>query len=109
MNNTQLDTTYFFPKVVQAVPTNDFKVFAYFNDGSIHCVNVKPLIVNGTVFEPLKDIKMFKSKLAVINDTVAWDMGGNRDTYKCVDLDPETIFNTPSVDEKEVLKLFEKQ
>jgi len=38
-----------------------------------------------------------KSKLTVLNGTVAWDMSGNRDTYKCIDLDPEMIFNNPEV------------
>jgi len=54
-------------------------------------------IHNGTVFEPLQNIDYFKSKLAVINDTVAWDIGGNRDPRKCVDLDPFVIFEQPAV------------
>jgi hypothetical protein len=51
------------------------------------------------VFEPLQDITFFKTKLAVINDTVAWDIGGNRDPRKCVDLDPFVIFMQPTVND----------
>lgn len=104
---SKLDYTNFFPCVVQVVPTNDYRVFAYFNDGSIRCVDVKPLIKPHTVFEQLSDIAVFKSKLAIINDTVAWDIGGNRDVYNCIDLDPEGIFDSPIVDEREVLTALE--
>ena len=93
----ELDITEFWPKVLQVVPTDDYGVYAYFNDGSVRFINVKPFIKPDTVFEPLQDISFFKSKLAVINGTVAWDIGGNRDTRKCVDLDPLVIFEEPAV------------
>ncbi|MDR2661537.1 MAG: DUF2442 domain-containing protein [Treponema sp.] len=54
--------------------------------------DAKPLLKSGTVFAPLLDIKTFKKKLSVINDTVAWDMTGDRDPRKCIDIDPFTIF-----------------
>ena len=59
--NTQLDTSIFFPCVLQAVATDDFQVYAYFNDGSVRLFDVKPLIQPGTVFEPLRDIEVFRS------------------------------------------------
>ena len=94
-----LDYKYFWPKVLQVVPTDDYGVYAYFNDGSVRLFDAKPLIKSGTVFEPLQDIDYFKSKLAVINGTVAWDTGENRDPCKCVDLDPLVIFEQPIVDD----------
>ena len=94
---SNLDKTYFWPTVLQAIPTDNFEVYAYFNDGSVRLFDAKPLLKPGTVFEPLKDIDVFKSKLAVINDTVAWDMGGNRDPYKCIDIDPFVIFEQPAI------------
>lgn len=80
--NAQLNTSYFWPKVLQAIPTDDYKVYAYFNDGSVRCFHAKPLIKPDIVFEPLAYINFFKDKLAVINDTIAWDIGGNRDPQK---------------------------
>lgn len=96
---SNLDKTLFYPLVLQVVPTDNFEVYAYFNDGSVRLFDVKPLLKPGTVFEPLMDINIFKSKLTVINYTVAWDMGGNRDPYKCIDLDPFVIFEQPMVDD----------
>jgi hypothetical protein len=38
------------------------------------------------------NIQTFKEKISFINDTVAWDMAGNHDPRKCIDIDPFTIF-----------------
>ena len=85
------------PKVLQVVPTDEYCIYVYFNDGSVRLFDVKPLIKPDTVFESLKDFNFFKSKLTVINGTVAWDVGGNRDPRKCIDLDPCVIFEQPAV------------
>jgi nicotinic acid phosphoribosyltransferase len=89
----ELDHAYYFPKVLQAVPTGNYEVYAYFNDGSVRLVDMKPFIKTDTVFEPLEDLSVFKNKLTVLNDTVAWDLSGIRNPRDCIDLDPETIFN----------------
>ncbi|MCL2138163.1 MAG: DUF2442 domain-containing protein [Treponema sp.] len=94
---TKLNTRYFYPKVLQVLPTDNFEVYAYFNDGSVRLYDAKPLLKKDTVFEPLMDIHAFKKKAAVINGTIAWDMGGNRDPCKCIDIDPFTVFENPPV------------
>jgi len=97
MNIGKLDKRYFFPHVLQVLPTDNFEVYAYMNDGSVRLYDVKPLLDKNTVFEQLMDIYIFKDRLTVINNTVAWDMGGNRDPYKCIDIDPFTIFESKPV------------
>jgi hypothetical protein len=87
----------FFPKVLQVVPADDYKVYAYMNDGSVRLYDSKSLIRRGTVFEPLLDERVFASALTVLNDTVAWDISGDRDPYKCIDVDPFTVFRSPVV------------
>ncbi len=82
------------PAVVQAIPGDDFTVYAYCNDGAIRLVDVKPLIAKGGVFAPLADRSFFESRLTILNGTVAWDMTGDRDETACIDLDPCTIFET---------------
>ena len=89
----------FIPKVLQVIPTNDFCVYVYFNDGSVRLFNMKPLIKPDTVFEPLNDLTFFKLKLSIINGTVAWDVGGNRNPSNCIDLDPCVIFEQPAVED----------
>ena len=92
-----LDWKHFYPRVYQAIATDDYKIYSYFNDGSVRMFDVKPLIKPGTVFEPLQDIEFFKSKLTVIGYTAAWDAEGKRDPTKCIDLDPLVLFAQPMV------------
>lgn len=37
----------YFPKVLQAFPTDDFKVYVYFDDGSIKLFDAAPLLKLG--------------------------------------------------------------
>lgn len=83
----------FMPSVVQAVPGDDFTVYAYCSDGAVRLVDIKPLIALGGVFAPLADRDFFRSRLTILNDTVAWDIAGNRDPAACVDLDANQIFS----------------
>lgn len=82
------------PSVVQVLAGQDFTVYAYCNDGAVRLVDAKPLIAKGGVFAPLADPVFFRERLTVLNDSVAWDMTGNRDETACVDLDPCEIFAT---------------
>lgn len=88
-----------FHKVVQVVPTNDFKVYIYFEDGKIKLFDAKDLISKG-VFQKLQDPNVFKDSCTVMNQTLAWDISGNYDPTYCLDLDPETLYNScPDVSE----------
>ena len=88
----KMDLRHFMPQVLQVLPTDNFEVYAYLNDGSVRLYDVKPLLKKDTVFEPLMDIQTFRDKLTVINHTIAWDMDGNRDSYICVDIDPLAVY-----------------
>ena len=52
---------FLMPTVVQAVPGDDFTVYAYCNDGAVRLVDVKPLIAWGGVFAPLADPDFFET------------------------------------------------
>lgn len=92
-----LDYSRFWPVVLQVVPTDEFGIYVYFNDGSVRFFDVKPLLKKGTVFEPMTDLDFFKGRLSIINDTVAWDMTGDGDSCKCIDIDPFVLFEQPCV------------
>jgi len=85
------------PRVVQAIPGDDFSVFAYMEDGTVRHLDMKPMLKKGGVFEPLKDKAFFEDRLTVMGGTVAWDIAGNRDEYTCVDIDPCGIQDLPVV------------
>ena len=88
-----------FPKVVQVIPMENYSVYIYFEDGKIVCYDMIQMIEK-EVFRPLKDITVFKEACTVMNDTLAWDIGGNRDNTKCLDIDPDTLYDLPMEAEK---------
>lgn len=96
---TKLDERYFYPEVFQAVPGDNYIVYAYMNDGAVRLFDAKYLVEKGGVFEPLKDKEVFNKTLTVIGNTVAWDLEGNRDEYKCLDIDPFEVYNSPIVED----------
>ncbi len=92
-----LDLRYFYPEIYQAVPGEDYTVYAYVNDGSVRRFDAKPFIEKGGVFECLKDEQLFRQTLTVIGNTVAWDLDQDRNEHSCIDIDPFDIYNSPIV------------
>ncbi|MCI8551297.1 MAG: DUF2442 domain-containing protein [Lachnospiraceae bacterium] len=88
-----------FPKIVQVVPTEEYTVYVYFEDGKIVCYDVKPLLEK-EVFSVLREIEYFIQTCTIMNDTLAWDISGNRDSTKCIDIDPDTLYKLDAVKEK---------
>ncbi|MCI9100982.1 MAG: DUF2442 domain-containing protein [Lachnospiraceae bacterium] len=74
----------------------DSGLFRFVNRNNLR-KGMKPLIEKGGVFEVLKDKNIFRQTLTVIGYTAAWDLEGNRDESKCIDIDPFELFNSPVV------------
>lgn len=87
-----------FPKVVQVIPSTDYTVYVYFEDGKIVCYDAIHLL-DKEVFAPLKDVHIFIDTCTVMNDTLAWDINQNRNEYKCLDIDPDTLYALPFTQE----------
>lgn len=87
----------YMPQVVQAIPADDYRVYAYFSDGSIRLADIKPLISKGGVFAPLADEANFRDSLTVLNHAVAWDLSGTRNAAQCIDIDPFTMYETACI------------
>lgn len=88
-----------FPEIVQVVPNRDYTVYVYFVDGKIVLYDVKPYLQKG-VFVVLQDIDFFMECCTILNDTLAWDVAGNRDGGSCIDIDPEMLYGLPEVEER---------
>ena len=94
MKNNKLD---FFPEVFQAVAGRNFTVYAYMNDGQVRLYDMKPIIKRGGVFKVLENENTFREKLTVLNNSIAWDLSGDRDESRCIDIDPFQVFQSPVV------------
>lgn len=89
----------YFPIVVQVVPKDDYHVQVFFDDGKIVEYDASQEL-QGEVFRPLQDIEVFKDTCTVLNDTLAWDLSGNRDTGNCIDIDPFMLYALQSINDK---------
>ena len=87
-----------FPEVVQVKPNDDYTVYVYFSDGKIVCYDAKPLLEKN-VLRKLKEKDIFMATCTILNDTLAWDISGNRDETSCIDIDPETLYELEAIDE----------
>jgi hypothetical protein len=91
------------PKIFQVVPTTDYKVYIYFDDGRIKLYDAKPLIDKGGIFKKLEDISVFVNACTILNNTLAWDITGNRSTTECIDICPDTLYyHCPDVKEIDI-------
>ena len=88
-----------FHSVVQVIPYEDYKVYVYVEDGKIVCYDAKPLLAK-KVFEPLKNLDFFMNACTILNDTLAWDLSGDRDTTRCLDIDPDMLYELDQAVEK---------
>ena len=84
----------YFPEVVQVMPHEDFTVSVYFSDGKIVLYEIKPFL-HMEVFSKVSDIDIFMETCTILNDTLAWDVAGNRNESQCIDIDPDTLYSLP--------------
>ena len=55
--------------------------------------------LQGEIFKPLQDIQVFKDTCTILNDTLAWDLTGDRDASNCIDIDPFTLYELPAIND----------
>lgn len=91
-----------FHRVLQVLPTENYKVYIYFSDGKIKLYDASNLVEQG-VFEKIKDNDVFINSCTVLNDTLAWDINQKHDPTNCLDLDPEVLYNNcPELEESSI-------
>lgn len=82
-------------EICMVKPATGRKVDCYFTTGHVRRFDMAPLLGPdcGPVFQPLRDRKTFLATMTVMNGTLAFDVAGERNERKCVDIDAETIFD----------------
>lgn len=86
----------YYPIVVQVIPLDNYHVQVFFSDGKIVDYDATQDLQH-EIFKPLQDIEKFKDACTVLNDTLAWDLSGNRDTTACIDIDPFTLYELNAI------------
>lgn len=86
----------YFPTVVQVIPLTNYHVQVFFDDGKITEYDATNDL-KSELFQPLRDIQVFQDKCTILNDTLAWDLTGDRNTSTCIDIDPFVLYELPSI------------
>ena len=89
----------YYPMVVPALAGENYTVYAYFTDGTIHLYDMKLLIEKGGVFARLRNEHFFTESLTVLNSTVAWVLSGHFDPADCIDIDPFELYEAEVVED----------
>jgi hypothetical protein len=80
------------PRLFQVMPTDDFRVFLYFDNGEVRLYDCRWILDSTGVFEKIKDPGRFRDLCTIMNGTLAWDTSGKRDPYDCIDICPDTVY-----------------
>lgn len=91
-------------EIVQVIPTENYTVYIYFDDGYVRLYNANELIKRGGIFNKLKDKKFFIERCTILNNTLAWDITGNYDEFNCIDICPDTLKSCPIVENIEEIE-----
>ncbi|MDR1703446.1 MAG: DUF2442 domain-containing protein [Clostridiales bacterium] len=89
----------YYPEIYQVIPTEDYRVYLYFDDGRIKLYDASELVTKG-LFRQLAENNLFFDACTVLNNTLAWTPDMSYDPATCLDLDPIVLYEEcPTVDE----------
>ena len=82
----------FKPKLFQVYPTDEYKVYLYYDNGEIKLYDCSWILKETGVFTKIHDIAMFRELCTIMNGTLAFDISLARAPYCCIDICPDTIY-----------------
>ena len=86
-------------EIVQVVPNPDYTVTVFFADGKIVSYDTSHLL-KLEVFKPLQEMDFFINHCTILNNTLSWDVSGNRDNKTSLDIDPLMLYSLPDISAK---------
>ena len=91
------------PVLYQVLPTDDFKVYLYYDNGEIKLYDCDFIFTGSKIFDKIKDISEFKRLCTIMNKTLAFDISEIRDNSNCIDICPDTIYKDSISINKDIL------
>lgn len=91
------------PRLYQVLPMDDYSVYLYYDNGEIRLYDCKWILNENNQFDKIKNIKDFKRLCTIMNKTLCFDISEKRDTFNCIDICPDTIYNESAALNKDIL------
>ena len=83
-------------RIIDVIPNNDFTLTLTFDNGECRLYDVAPLLQEGTVFAPLRELKDFQRVYLDESHCVSWDIDPSVDSEVVwsnkVDLCPDSCY-----------------
>ena len=86
----------YYPEVIQVIPTQEYKVYIYFDDGTIRLYDASHIVKKG-IFKQLQHGDLFTETCTVLNGTLAWTPDKSYNEETCLDLDPYSLYNNCNI------------
>ena len=80
------------PTLYLVIPTDDYKVYLYYDNGEIKLYDCSFILEEKGIFELIKNINDFKRLCTIMNYTLAFDISEIRDPSYCIDICPDTVY-----------------
>ncbi|MGL4731537.1 MAG: hypothetical protein ACRCW0_08130 [Clostridium sp.] len=71
---------------------DNYKVRLYFNDGKVKVCDALEFIERNPLLEKFKNEQFCRERCCIINETMAFDIMGNKDEYNCYDIALEYLY-----------------
>lgn len=102
-----IQSQYVTKMVIERVfPAEGNRVYCLCRDGNFRIYDASQLVKYGAgVFAHFKDPAFFFDKAGTINNTLAWDVSGDKNPYKCIDVDPQAIYDSECITMEKIVEL----
>ncbi len=91
------------PVLYQVLPTNDYKVYLYYDNGEIKLYDCSFILENERLYKKIQQIEDFKRLCTIMNRTLAFDISEKLDLCNCIDFCPDTIYLESVKVDKDIL------
>jgi hypothetical protein len=88
------------PDIIQIFAVDNYRIISYFADGKITLFDMANNLEG--VFAVLRDQDVFIKTLTILDNTAAWDISGKRDDSECLTIDPDALYNSEDVTDREI-------
>ena len=93
----------YIPELYQVLPTKDFRVYLYYDNGEIRLYDCNWIKKENGIFEKIHNVNDFMNLCTIMNGTLAFDTSGKRDPYNCIDICPDTLYEDSLACENDIL------
>lgn len=91
------------PALYQVLPTDDYKVYLYYDNGEIKLYDCNFILENKRLYGKIQQIEDFKRLCTIMNRTLAFDISEKFDPCNCIDFCPDTIYSESVKVDKDIL------